>query len=102
MSITDTRLSRAGSLILLAVLAVACCPEGSPPGGRMPPAVVAVQEVKPRTVPIEFEYPAQTAGSREVEVRPRVSGILLKRNYAEGAIVHGGQSLFTLDYAQYE
>jgi membrane fusion protein (multidrug efflux system) len=68
----------------------------------MPPALVAVQEVRPRTIPVEFEYPAQTAGSREVEVRARVPGILLKRNYAEGAIVHGGQSLFTLDSAQYE
>ena len=46
-----------------------------------------MQEVKPRTVPVEFEYPAQTAGSREVEVRARVTGILMKRNYVEGALV---------------
>ena len=68
----------------------------------MPPAVVAVQEVKARAVPVEFEYPAQTAGSREVEVRARVSGILLKRNFSEGAAVRAGQSLFTLDSAPYE
>jgi membrane fusion protein (multidrug efflux system) len=49
--------------------------------------VVAVQEVRARTVPVEFEYPSQVAGSREVEVRARVGGILLKRNYAEGAVV---------------
>lgn len=72
------------------------------PGGGMPPAVVAVQEVKPRTVPVEFEYPAQTAGSREVEVRARVNGILLKRNFTEGAPVRAGQSLFSLDAAPYE
>jgi membrane fusion protein (multidrug efflux system) len=68
----------------------------------MPPALVAIQEVKPRSVAIEFEYPAQTAGSREVEVRARVPGILLKRNYTEGAAVQAGQSLFTLDSAQYD
>jgi membrane fusion protein (multidrug efflux system) len=68
----------------------------------MPPGVVAVEEVKPRTIPVEFEYPAQTAGSREVEVRARVSGILLRRNYEEGAVVRAGQSLFTLDSATYE
>jgi membrane fusion protein (multidrug efflux system) len=67
----------------------------------MPPAVVAVHEVKPRTVPVEFEYPAQTAGSREVEVRARVSGILLSRNFDEGGAVRAGQSLFTLDSAPY-
>jgi len=61
-----------------------------------------VQEVRPRTIPVEFEYPAQTAGSREVEVRSRVAGILLKRNYEEGATVRAGQSLFTIDPAQYD
>jgi membrane fusion protein (multidrug efflux system) len=98
------RLSRAAILILSAAAVAACGPKGPPGGGQggMPPSPVAVQEVRPRTIPVEFEYPAQTAGSREVEVRARVPGILLKRNYAEGAIVHGGQSLFTLDSAQYE
>jgi membrane fusion protein (multidrug efflux system) len=68
----------------------------------MPPALVAVQEVQPRSIPVELEYPAQTAGSREVEVRARVTGILLKRNFQEGAAVKRGQSLFTLDSAPFE
>ena len=86
-------------------LALAACGGGGPPqghGGGMPPAVVAVQEVAAKSIPVEFEYPAQTAGSREVEVRARVPGILLKRNFEEGAAVRAGQSLFTLDSAQYE
>ena len=89
----------------LALLAAACGQQGGGghgAGGGMPPAVVAVQEVQPRTIPVEFEYPAQTAGSREVEVRARVAGILLKRNYQEGAPVRQGQSLFTLDSAPFE
>jgi len=53
-------------------------------------------------VPVEIEYPAQTAGSREAEVRSRVPGILLKRNYEEGQPVRQGQSLFQVDPAQYE
>jgi len=68
----------------------------------MPPALVAILEVKARTVAVEFEYPAQTAGSREVEVRARVPGILLKRNYEEGASVRVGQSLFTLDSVPFQ
>lgn len=90
-------------LAVLAALAAGCGPKGPPQGaGGMPPALVAVQEVKLHTVPVEFEYPAQTAGSREVEVRARVPGILLKRNFEEGATVRAGQSLFTLDSASYE
>ena len=86
-------------------LALAACGPSGPPGGMhggMPPALVAVQEVKPTTVPIDLEYPAQTAGSREAEVRPRVPGILVKRNYEEGQAVKSGQSLFQIDAAPFE
>ena len=98
-----SRLSRATLLLLSAAVVAACGPKG-PPGGQggMPPALVAVQEVQPKTIAVEFEYPAQTAGSREVEVRSRVAGILMKRNYEEGAHVRAGQSLFTVDPAPFE
>ena len=106
----EARLSLPHSLtiVVAALLAAACGKgQGGPGahggnGGGMPPAIVAVQEVKVRTLPVEFEYPAQTAGSREVEVRARVPGILLRRNYEEGATVRAGQSLFTLDSASFE
>ena len=99
------RITGAILLVVLAIMLVACGPKGAPAGGGhggMPPAVVEVQEVVPKTIPIEFEYPAQTAGSREVEVRARVPGILIKRNYEEGGPVRAGQSLFTLDSAPFE
>src|SRR5436853_7925502 len=86
----------------LALLLGGCGPKGPPHGGGMPPALVAVQEVQPKTIPVEFEYPAQTAGSREVEVRARVPGILLKRNFAEGSRVSAGQSLFSIERTTYE
>ena len=94
-------------MTVLAVLAAACGKtpgngHGHDGGGGMPPAVVAIQEVKPRTVPVELEFPAQTAGSREVEVRARVTGILVKRNYVEGAQVRAGQSLFQIDPAPFQ
>jgi len=72
------------------------------PGGGMPPAEVSVVAIEPRTLPIVFEYVGQTAGSREVEVRARVPGIILKRNFTEGAPVKEGQSLYTIDPAQLE
>ncbi len=103
MSHVTSRPSRASLLTLVALALAACGPKGPPGGhGGMPPAVVAVQEVKAATMPVEFEYPAQTAGSREAEVRARVSGILLKRNFEEGSSVRAGQSLFTLDSAPFE
>jgi membrane fusion protein, multidrug efflux system len=70
--------------------------------GAMPPAPVDAVTVAPRALPVAFEYTAQTAGSREVEVRARVTGILLKRNFEEGARVKQGQSLFSIDPAPYQ
>lgn len=69
--------------------------------GAMPPAEVTVVTVSPRDLPVTFEYVAQISGVREVEVRPRVSGILEKWNFTEGSKVAKGQSLFTIDAAPY-
>jgi membrane fusion protein (multidrug efflux system) len=86
--------------LALALLAAGCKPAGAPPG--FPPPVVTVMTIAPKDVPVTYEYVAQTAGYREVEVRARVTGILLKRNYKEGAPVKQGDSLFTIDPAPFQ
>ena len=72
------------------------------PGAGMPPQEVNAVTVALQSLPETFEYVGQTAGSREVEVRARVTGILLKRNFDEGGRVKQGQSLFTIDPAQFQ
>jgi membrane fusion protein (multidrug efflux system) len=62
-----------------------------------PPPEVSVITIEPRTVPVTFEYVAQTQSSHQVEIRARVSGFLDKRTYTEGAIVKEGQVLFLMD-----
>jgi membrane fusion protein (multidrug efflux system) len=80
---------------LPALLIAACAePPATPPP---PPAEVGVIDVEPRALPLELEYPAQLKGVREVEVRARVSGILLERRYDEGARVEAGDVLFVID-----
>jgi len=102
---------RASFLAGLALALAACSPSnGAPdkgghkggPGAGMPPPEVTVVTVAPQALPVTFEYVGQTAGSREVEVRARVAGILLKRNFTEGAPVRQGQSLYTIDPAPFE
>jgi len=89
------------SAVALAALQ-ACQPsQSNQPGGAMPPPEVTVVVAQPRDLPASFEYVGQIAGVREVEVRPRVSGILERWNYQEGAKVAAGQSLFTIDSAPY-
>jgi membrane fusion protein (multidrug efflux system) len=91
----------------LALLLAACGPSGGDgkgghgPGGGMPPAQVSVITVEPKALPANFEYTGQTLGSREVEVRARVTGIIQTRNFTEGGQVSKGESLFTIDPAPF-
>ena len=81
--------------LAFALLAAGCGPSGGQPA--VPPPLVSVTTVEAKDVPVTYEYVAQTAGFREAEVRARVSGILLKRNFREGSVVKKGESLFTID-----
>lgn len=74
--------------------------QGAP--GTTPPPEVTVVEVQAGKVPLTYEYAARVAASREVEVRAQVGGILLKRDYNEGAPVEAGDVLFEIDPKLYE
>jgi membrane fusion protein (multidrug efflux system) len=76
-----------------------CAKKETPP--PLPPPAVSVIRVEPRTVALPVSYSGQTRGSLQVEVRARVGGILLARNYTEGRAVRAGASLFVIDPAPY-
>ncbi|MBA3696099.1 MAG: efflux RND transporter periplasmic adaptor subunit [Methylotenera sp.] len=63
---------------------------------------VSVVEMQPTTVPISAEAVAQTEGAKEVEVRPRVGGILLKKLFEEGEPIKTGQAMFLIDPAPFQ
>ena len=86
-----------GFFSLSAVVLIAACRNEPPAMPAPPPVEVGVVDVMPRTLPLVLEYPAQLKGVREVEVRARVSGILLERRYDEGARVEAGDVLFRID-----
>lgn len=84
-------------------LLAACGQSGAQgPGAAMPPPEVNVVQVEARDLPQTFEYVGQTAGSRETEVRARVSGILEKRLYEEGSVVKANTPLFQISPANFE
>lgn len=96
---TIKTLTRILAPLFLVGMLIGCEPAAQP--GPPPPAEVTAVSIKPEDVEVTYEYVGQTAGFREVEVRARVTGILLHENYKEGARVTQGQSLFTVDPAQY-
>ncbi len=98
--------SRTTIAVCIASLAlVSCGKEGEGKGpvtAAPPPMAVTVIKATARSVPVSLEAVGQAEGSREVEIRARVTGILEKRTYEEGAPVRAGQVMFVIDPAPYE
>jgi membrane fusion protein, multidrug efflux system len=67
-----------------------------------PPPEVGVIVVRAAEIPFPVEYAGRVIGVRDVEVRPLVGGLLLKRGFAEGSKVTQGQLLFQIDPATYQ
>ena len=63
---------------------------------------VTVLKVAPQPVPIDFEAVGRTEGSREIQVRARVAGILEQQLYSEGELVKAGAPLFRIERAPFE
>ena len=67
-----------------------------------PPLAVTVVKVAPRPVPILVDAVGRTEGSKEVEVRSRVNGIIQKQLYTEGETVRVNATLYRIERAPFE
>ena len=94
-------------VLLLCVAAAACTDSGARQQEKKAAAKdaavpVSVLEAAPRAVPVSFDAVARTEGSREVQVRARVAGILERQLYNEGDAVKAGAPLFRIERAPFE
>ena len=92
--------------ILITLFLAACVKEEA---GKQNNQAAAMQAIPVTVVlaqatsqPMTVEAVAQTEGASEVEVRPRVGGIVLKKMFEEGAPVKAGQTLFLIDPAPFQ
>jgi membrane fusion protein (multidrug efflux system) len=67
-----------------------------------PPAEVSVMSVQPRTVDALVTVPGRTLAYDLAEIRPQVTGVLLKRMFEEGTNVTQGQQLYQIDPSLYQ
>ncbi|ABE32226.1 multidrug/solvent efflux pump periplasmic linker protein mepA [Paraburkholderia xenovorans LB400] len=82
-----------------AVLLAACGPKQSAPPPQTPE--VGVVTVQPTAVPVVTELPGRTSAFLVAQVRARVDGIVLRREFTEGSQVKAGQRLYKIDPAPY-
>ena len=73
-----------------------------PPGGGMPPATVGVLTMAPQVVGLISELPGRVEAVRVAQVRARVTGVVQRRQFAEGSEVRAGQALYLIDPAPYQ
>lgn len=97
MAKTITYQSNIFLALMLTLLVSACGQQKQQAPAAMPALPVSVIEMKSTSVPIRAEAVAQTEGAKEVEVRPRVGGILLKKMFQEGEPIKAGQTMFLID-----
>ena len=83
-------------------LLLAACQSTKAATPAPPPPDVTVAEVVKKDVPIASEWIATLDGYVNAQVRPQVSGYLVKRNYREGAAVRAGDVLFEIDPRPFE
>ena len=87
-------------LLCLSLLALSACGRGKENGPpKMPPPEVGVITAQPQSSPLTRDLVGRLSAFRSADVRARVAGVLLKRDYDEGTNVKRGQLLFQIDPA---
>jgi len=90
--------------VLAGILLLTGCdrpPQQGPPHPMGPPAV-SVVTVQTGEVILTTELPGRTSAYRIAEIRPQVSGLILKRLFEEGSDIKAGQVLYLIDPAPFQ
>lgn len=93
------------SVVVAALSLLAACGSGEAeraggPNGQ--PVQVGFVTVQASSVPVEQSLPGRVAAFQISEVRPQVSGVILRRMFAEGSVVRQGQTLYQIDPSIYQ
>lgn len=87
----------AGAVIVsAAVLVLSACDAPKPPAVAPPPEV-GVIAVQPKSTPLSLDIVGEIRALREIELRPRVGGLVEKQLFTPGQMVRAGQPLFIID-----
>jgi RND family efflux transporter, MFP subunit len=89
-------------LMLAGSVALTGCDDKQAQQGAAHTPEVGVVTLKTEPLQITTELPGRTSAYRIAEVRPQVSGIILKRNFTEGGEIKAGESLYQIDPATYQ
>ncbi|MFK3780119.1 efflux RND transporter periplasmic adaptor subunit [Agrobacterium sp. NPDC089420] len=78
-----------------------CSDEQQTKAPAAPPTKVAIIDVQAETLPVVIELPGRVAPMVTADVRPRVTGLILKRIFEQGSTVREGDVLYLIDPAPF-
>ncbi|MDE2413069.1 MAG: efflux RND transporter periplasmic adaptor subunit, partial [Sphingomonadales bacterium] len=78
---------------------LAGCGQGEP--AKPPPILVSFAVAKAQDTPLYREFSSQFEATNEVAIRPQVGGIIVAKQFADGAMVRKGQPLYVIDPREY-
>lgn len=91
----------AGSAALIGLTLLAGCKDVAKTAAPTPPDVI-VQTLAAQNTPLSVDIVSEVKAFREVELRPRVSGLIIKQTFQPGQKVSEGDLLFVIDPRAYD
>jgi membrane fusion protein (multidrug efflux system) len=93
------RLFNVAALCVACGLALVACGKKPPP--PMPPPTVGYVVLRTEPVTLTTELPGRVSAMESSDVRPQISGVVRRRNFVEGSMVHAGQVLYEIEDAPF-
>jgi membrane fusion protein, multidrug efflux system len=90
------------ALLLAAGVFIAGCERKAPRQRFGGPPPVTVVTLKAQTLPVTVDLPGRLEPVRVAQVRARVDGIVLRREFRQGSNVNAGDVLYRIDPAPYQ
>ena len=89
-------------VVLVLAMSIAGCSQEKPAAPPAPPPEVTVLTLAPQATPLSIDIVSEVKALREVELRPRSSGLVIRQTFRPGQRVKEGDLLFVIDPRAYD
>lgn len=89
-------------MLFLVAFFISACEKKQAQAMKIPPQSVNILIAKGENIPLAFEYPAKLITDLDVNIKPQVSGTIVKKYFKAGDFVKKDQVLFLIDPSKFQ